>query len=196
MKKETLRIENIKKDLSQVLWRQISNKEEWRLSYITPITALAILLGFLLRSVWIGILVFSCSLYHIYYYVIELKEHRKNKRALTEILDRGDVSISVEKLSHISEEIIYEPHAGRRGSHSMTKIVTVYHFEACTSWRVPNLFKHYSWSKEFYLSPKGLENISLVGDEFFYICVKGNRDVAYIYPCKLFELDESLQIKD
>ena len=38
-------------------------------------------------------------------------------------------------------------------------------------------------------------NISLQGDEFFYISLQGYYNVAYIYPCKLFELDETLKGK-
>ncbi len=46
--------------------------------------------------------------------------------------------------------------------------------------------------KEYYVSPKGLENISIEGDEFYYISLQGYPDVAYIYPCKNFILDEKL----
>ena len=57
------------------------------------------------------------------------------------------------------------------------------------------MFEHYVWSKDYCLSSKGLDNISLQGDEFFYISLRGYYNVAYIYPCKLFELDETLKGK-
>ena len=53
--------------------------------------------------------------------------------------------------------------------------------------------KHYSWSKDFYLSSKGLENISMKGDEFYFVSLQSHHDIAYIYPCKNFELDENLK---
>jgi hypothetical protein len=109
-------------------------------------------------------------------------------------LERGEISIGVEKLSSIRQEEIYEPHhIGRRAQ--TTKTVTFYYFESGIQWREPSIARHYQWSKEYYISSKGLENISISGDEFYYVVLQGNPDIAYIYPCKNFVLDESLKQK-
>jgi len=33
-----------------------------------------------------------------------------------------------------------------------------------------------------------LDNLSLVGDEFYFISVQGDFEISYIYPRKIFEL--------
>ncbi len=53
--------------------------------------------------------------------------------------------------------------------------------------------RHYEWSRDFYISSQGLHNMSTVGDEFYCVFVQGFYDVAYIYPCKRFALDKSLE---
>jgi hypothetical protein len=124
-------------------------------------------------------------------YYVAVRDYKMQKDAIKNILDRGDVCISVEKLSHIAEDTIYEPHRGRRRVHS-TKIVTFYYFTSGGRWRVPS-GEHYEWSGDYRLSSKGLENVSLVGDEFYYVSLQGYHEVSYIYPCKYFELDASLK---
>ena len=192
MTKEKLTINNMKQDLSTVLNEQISNKSDWRLSYIMPFTLLAILLGVLLKSIFVGFLIFSLSGYHIYYFVIETKDFRKKKNMLLAVLDRGDVSVSTEILSHISNETIYEPHTCGKHTHS-TKVITVFYFEGGASWRVPRVSRHYRWSREHNISSSGLKNISVKGNEFFLVSLQGNYQIAYIYPCKLFELAADLK---
>lgn len=195
--KETLSLSGISRDLGIIADMQISNVGDWRLSYIVPMTTAALLLGVLLKNFWIGILIFSVAAYHIVRYVSECKDYRGKKNAIRCIIDRGDISISVEKLSHISHETIYEPHSHghiSRNRHAhLTKEVTFYYFMSGGSWRVPKVDKHYTWSKEYYMSSRGLENISIQDDEFFYISLKGNPYIAYIYPCKIFALDEKLR---
>ena len=111
------------------------------------------------------------------------------------MLQRGDISISIEELSHITRETIHEPHFVRSGTRirrASTREVTMYYFMSGGSWRCPNLSKHYEWSKEYYLSSQGLENISIQGDKFYYVALQGHHDISYVYPCKLFRLDERL----
>ena len=191
MKKEKLTLTNVTKDLRDIAFFNISNVRPWRFSFIAPITMLAVMLGILLSSVWVGILIFLPAVYHIIRYVQEYRKHLIQKKALSDVLDRGEVSVSVKQLSHIAEETIYEPHSSGRYAHA-TKEVTFFYFEAGGHWRMPYTL-HYSWSKDYHLSPKGLENISLKGDEFFYVSLQGHYDIAYIYPCKFFELDSSLK---
>ena len=107
------------------------------------------------------------------------------------MIERGDISISTEIFSHIANDVIYEPH--RAGTRTRTaKTITLYHFNGGSSWRAPFFERYYEWSKEYYISPKGLKNISIKGDEFYLVSLQAHRDIAYIYPCKNFELDKSL----
>lgn len=192
MKKDKLTLDAIKEDLLKMAESKLSNKTEWRFVYILPITLLAILLGILFENIFIGLLVFSTSSYHIFYFVIEYREYRQSKRAVLALIARGEISISKDALSHIAEETVYEPHSfGRRIRE--TKTITVFHFKGCASWRIPEGYGHYTWSREFHISSYGLENTSLIGDEFYFVSLQANHEIAYIYPCKFFELDASLK---
>ncbi len=192
MKKEKITLEAIKQDLMKMVNFQLSNKNDWRFSYIVPITLLAVMAGVLLKNVIVGLLIFAVAAYHIVRYVIEYREHKKSKLAIISLVERGEISISNEVFSHIANETIYEPHrVGRRAR--ATKVITVYYFNSGSSWRVPNVDKHYAWSKEFYISSKGLENISISGDEFYIVSLQSHHEIAYIYPCKNFELDANLK---
>ena len=197
MKKESLKLENIKKDLQSVAYEKRGNAEEWRFSYIVPFTALAVLVGILFESIPLGLLAFSLAAYQIFLFVRETKKHRDIKKALNGAIERGDISISMEILSHVSEETIYEPHIHTRGGRidrDVTKDVSVLYFMSGGSWRIPK-GRLYEWSSDYYLSPEGLKNISVQGNEYFYVCLQGYYDVAYAYPGKFFELDESLKAK-
>ena len=191
MTKEKLTLEAIRQDLKKVTAWSISNKAEWRFSYIIPFTLLAILVGIFLQNPWIGILIFLIAAYHIVRYVLEYQEYKAKKRAVTEMIERGDISISVEQLSHIAAVTIYEPHKGmRRGSSAKT--VKVFNCHSSASWRVPPFDRHYEWSKEYYISTNGLENISIKGNDFYYVSLQKHPDIAYIYPCQSFDLDSRL----
>ena len=192
MKKEKITLEAIKQDLMKMVNFQLSNKNDWRFSYIVPITLLAVMAGVLLKNVIVGLLIFAVAAYHIVRYVIEYREHKKRKLAIISLVERGEISISNEVFTHIANETIYEPHrVGRRAR--ATKVITVYYFNSGSSWRVPNVDKHYAWSKEFYISSKGLDNISMSGDEFYIVSLQSHHEIAYIYPCKNFELDANLK---
>ena len=195
MKKEVLTIQNVKQDLRRIAAFHLSNKADVRFAYIVPCTLGAIVVGILLHNVWIALAIFSLAAYHIVRYVIEYKKYRAQKRAIRAVLERGDVSVSVERLSHIAQELIYEPHAAGRQVHE-TKTVTFYHFEGGNAWRLPRVDRHYEWSAEYALTSRGLDNVSLVGDEFFYVSLQGYADLVYIYPCKFFVLDEALKQKN
>ena len=191
MKKETLTMEAIKSDLIKIVNYQVSNKADWRFSYIVPLTALAILLGLFTKNILIGIAIFCIAAYHIVHFIMEYKAYKIQKAAILSVIARGEISVSTETFSHIANDVIYEPHRVGRRTKS-TKTITLYHFNGGSSWRAPLFAKHYEWSKEYYISPKGLENISIKGDEFYFVSLQSHHDISYIYPCKNFELDKSL----
>ena len=188
MKKETLLLSNITTDLKTVVNFQIVNIGNWRVSYIIPITLLSISMGVLLKSIWIAILIFSVAAYHIVRFIIEYRNYSVLKKAVINTIDRSDICIATEKLSHIATETIYEPHiVGKKGL--ATKTAKYYYFESGNRWRVPTVDKHYKWSNNYCIGPQGLKNISIQGDEFYFISLQRHHDIAYIYPCKNFELE-------
>ncbi|MBR2370751.1 MAG: hypothetical protein IKA82_01895 [Clostridia bacterium] len=189
MQKDALLLANIKQDLKIIIKNQIHNTADRRLSFIVPFTLLAILSGVFLKNIWIVLLFFSVAAYHIVRYVIGFRSYILQKRAIVEAIDRADISVSTEQFDHIAEEAVYEPHTfGMRGK--VVKTVKCYYFASGRKWRLPVTDKHYAWSKNYYISSKGLENISIQGDEFYYISLQGYPDIAYIYPCKNFVFKE------
>ena len=192
MKKEILTLDAIKSDLIKIANHQMDNKTDWLFTYVVPITALAIFLGVFTKNIFIGIAVFCIAAYHIVRFIMEYKEYRTKKSAILSIIERGEISISKEIFSHVANEVIYEPHRVGRRTNS-TKTITLYHFDGGSSLRMPLFSKHYEWSKEYYISSKGLENISIKGDEFYFVSLQSYHDIAYIYPCKNFELDKNLE---
>lgn len=192
MKREILLLSNIKKDLKTILKIQMGNTGETRLAYIVPITLISIIVGVLLKNAWVALLIFSAAVYPIVLYIIEFRDYITKKKAIMNAIDGADISISTEKLSHIAQETIYEPHMVGKTMHH-TKEATFYYFESGISWRIPLVYKHYKWSKDNYISSRRLKNISIKGDEFYVISLQGHHDIAYIYPCKFFEIEASLK---
>jgi hypothetical protein len=192
MKKETITLSHMQEDLALVAKLQISNDSDGRLVFIIPLTLLAILGGIFLKSIWIPLPLLAVTAYHAVRFVSEYRDYKANMQRITDGIQRGDVSITTERFSHAATERIIEPHQTLTKT-KITSIATFFYFEAGRRWRVPKVDKHYKWSKEYYVSTKGLENISLQGDEFFYVSLQGNFDIAYIYPCKNFALDPTLK---
>ena len=193
MQKETLTLSGITQDLRLIASQQYTLQTE-RYSYILAIIALAILAA-IFTKIWIGIAILCCAIYPCLCFAKECRAYRAKSDALASVIMRGDVSVSIKAFSHTAIQEIYEPHSSGRHRHA-TRSVMFFYFSAGSSWRVPVVSKHYAWSKEHYISTQGLENISLVGDEFFYVSLQGYPDISYIYPCKTFVLDSSLKVVD
>lgn len=195
MEKEKLTLDAIKMDLMKVADDQISNKADWRFSYIIPITLLAILIAVFFKNIFVGLLIFSFAVYHMVRYVMEYQKYKAKKTAILSLIKCGEISILTETLSHIANDTVYEPHQAGRKMRTI-KTVTFYHFNGGRCWRLPLFSKHYAWSRDFYVSSEGLENISIPGDEFFFVSLQEHPDIAYVYPCKSFILDGNLKPQD
>jgi len=195
MIKETLTLENIVKDLNSISYTKRSNVNDWRISKIIPCTLMAVIIGFLLKNVWIGLFIFSYAAYQIYCCLVEYAENKKEEKSLNKAINRDSISISIEELSHITCETNYDPHTVQARITTPTDTTTLYHFVSGASWRDPDAYKHYGWSENYSISPKGLQNVSVAGDKFFYISLQGYYDASYIYPCKFFVLDDDLSTK-
>lgn len=156
MKKEKLKLANIKADLKRMADFYMSNRVDFRLTYIVPITMIAVLMAILTKRVWVGLLIFSLSSIELIRFARDLKAHHNTMQMISAAIDRGDISISVETLSHIAREVIYEPHTTgsyrNQGYGDETKTVAFFHFEGGGSWRVPSVETHYSWSHDYYMS--------------------------------------------
>ena len=193
MKQDKITITNIKSDLNKIAFFYFDKITEWRLTYIVPITIIALLLGIVFKNVFIGLLIFSVATYHIIQYIIACKRYIVQKKAIRKVTVRSDVCVSIESLTSITNERIYEPYIGFSGRHAYaTKEVMFFNFRSFRRWRNISCM-HYEWSKEYCMSPKGLDNISIIGNEFFYISLQGYPDISYIYPSKYFILDKSLR---
>ena len=132
MCKEVLTLSNIAHDLRMAAERRQSIADEWRLSVIIPATLLAVLLGILLGTVWVSLPFVALAVYHVVRYVQSYRTCAAQKKAIAEIIDRGDISISVETLSHIADEVIYEllrevesGDAGERMRSDMARVMAV-----------------------------------------------------------------------
>lgn len=193
MHKERLTIDGIRQDLMRVADLTRNNNADWHASIIGIIVAIAIIVGVLTRNLYIGLVVALPAVYQYVRCIADEKRYKSEKRALKKLIESGEVSVSRETLSHISTETIYEPYAGRRNVH-LTKKATFYYFRGGSSWRVPKFGKHYPWSADRYISTQGLENTSIPGEDFYFVTLQGHGEISYIYPCDMFELDESLKI--
>ncbi len=184
MTKEILTDEIIRQDVLGNEVKKADANDDKTLVWIIPIGVAAILAGVLVH-VLLGIAVGLLAIIPIYLYV---KQNREDQDVIFEVQHDGELLVEIDTLSHITTETVYEPHTagsfGRRHTH-YTKTVTVFVFQNAT-WRVPETDKLYAWSKEMYISPKGLENTSLRGDKFYIVRRLGNAEVAYVYNTKFF----------
>ena len=185
MTKEQLTIDAIRQDLSLVARQRRNNPADWRLQLMGGAVGVAVILWLLVENLWISAAVLSVAVYQIIQYSRESAEYGRKQKRIREQLEQCVVSVSVEVLSHIAMETIEEPHY-YRGSRSHFQTVKMFYFEGGTSWRVPNVFRHYEWSQEFPFTDQGLDNVSLVGDEFYVIRLQGYDHISYAYPCKFF----------
>jgi len=186
MEREELKFENIKKDLER-----FSAVEVRRANYLW-ITGVFIAPVFAIVGLFINKLIAAIFaviwIYSLINYIPKISKNLKEKKNTSGAFTRDDFSVSVEKLSHISEEIVSEP--GPRGD-LRHRTVRYYHFCSGISWAEPNVSEHYEWSKDFSLSSKGLSQTSVEGNEFYYITLKGASNAAYIYNTKFFVLKEN-----
>ena len=204
MKKEKITLFAVKEDLMKNVRSMLLVRVEARLLYIIPFTLISLLLYPLTYNIYVCLAVFTLALYHIVRFMIEYVEIKKKKNAVLSVNLRGGLSVTTETLSHIAREEAHEPNIRPffggdiseiiRGRSRSSREITVFHFRGGPSWRVPSKIReHYSWSKELYTTSQGIENLSLMGDEFFFIKLQSDPSVSYIYPCKTFDLDEGMK---
>ena len=187
MKKEIPTIENIRNDLVSTFEYKGVKINEKRMAFIIPFAFLAISAGFIFKNPWIVIAILTVPVYHTVRLVLEKREEKAKKQSMINMLRNGELAVSLEVLSHIAEEQIYEPHFVGFNHANATREVKVFHFESGASWRMPEGY-HYGWSETYGMSTTGLENTSVAGNTFYYVTAKQSHGIAYIYNTKFFEL--------
>jgi hypothetical protein len=196
MQKETLTLSHVIEDFQRLAKLQFMNMLSWRFVLALLLFLLSALLGFSLQNIFIALGVLAVGIYHVVRFLTEYRKYRRNKAWISQLDGREDVCISIEKFSHIAYETIYEPRMTvARPSlwrSNTTKEVPFCYFLSGVRWRIPDVNRHYAWSRDYYVTTAGLNHISLVGDEFIYVSLKEDADVSYAYPCKSFVLAPAL----
>lgn len=194
MHKEKLTLENVKKDFLSLESHYFWNIVDWHATYILPYLLLTVVIGVFLRSISLCILTALPIVYHAVRLYKEWKEHNEVKKAIQSITDRTQVSVSIEKFSHIAEEIVYEPHSFVSRRRYKMRPVDFMHFMSGAAWRVPSFHRHYNWSSDNYITLKGLDNISTLGEEYFFVSIQNQSKISYVYPCELFDLADDMKL--
>ncbi len=207
MKKEILTCENVKRDLLKLLACKAEFKSDWRILVFAPAYIIAVLLpiyfnvGFTesfppAASIISSLFFLGIALYQTVIYVREMREIKALRRDMEGRLDKGEFHVSVERLNHIAEYTAYYPRGhSLRDKREIRDEITFY-FKGSASWHVPDVIYHYEWSAELRLSTKGLCNVSIPEDEFFFISLVEYPELSYIYPVKFFGLGDDLKLKE
>lgn len=189
MKQEALSYMQIRNDLMLIDKHKKSIQIMWRMNYIIGFGMLSVILSIRPLIFFQWMLPLPVVIYHAVLLYLWMKQHRPIERALRQAEGMDAFSVSLEKLTRIVDETVYEPHLGTRRFHSHS-IVREMYFYSGASWRIPPVKKHYRWSDACCMSSQGLENTSVSGDEFYLISLKHESSVAYIYNTKFFRLRE------
>ena len=192
MQKERLTLENIKKDLHLSTGGKGTKDVDRYVSVMLSTVLLSVVFYFGLKMVWFGTAALLLAAYFVVRLcLIQMKKDLADKQ-VEGTDDRLDIAISVEKLSHFSAET-ETTHFGGRTHYSE---VWWLNFMSGVSWKIPKGGMLYSWSKEYYLSPTGMKNIAVPGNEYYFVTLQRNAGVSFVYPCDFFELDESLKKRE
>ena len=188
MEKDKITLSAVKEDLLKQERYALRERVKYRLCAIIPFALFASVIALGVSHPIVGAAVALIAAYQSIRLLIEYLKYCSRKKAIRFIMVREDVSISTEVFSHVAEEIVFEPHfVGTKLN--LMKTVQKFYFKSGAEWREPLGYTLYEWSENYYRSPKGLENLSVSGDEFYYIHLQRNVDIAYVYPCKSFDID-------
>jgi len=194
LKKEKITLDNIKEDLEYFAYLNMSKKAGVYVALLILAFILAFIAGMIVKSFILGILVMViASVYPTVRLILENSKKRKMQNTVRSVSTRKDISISVEELSHVSEETASAP--SWTGSHRRVKLNYVWHFTSGAEWVKPLYFSgFFPWSKEYSLGESGFITTSVAGNKFYYVSLQSDPDINFIYPCKFFELDEKLAV--
>ena len=132
MKKERLTVASVKSDLIQMLNTIDCNVSDARMSLIVPSAMLAVILGAVLQNIVVGLVIAVFPVYHTVRYIKEVMAISSAKKDIVDGIERGEISVARETLSHIAEETIYEPHSSGR-QNGKYKIIQTFYFQGGAS---------------------------------------------------------------
>jgi hypothetical protein len=172
--------EHIRADLAEYLGERFDNRLDlYCYAFGTELSAALILWVFINRW-WAWLLPVPFVLCTVFFLVRRIRLLRAQKASVA----LGDYVIRTSSLLNIGYEIIHEVWMGRRHVHH-AKEVQFYYF-TCGKWRTPA--RCYRWSELYKMSRRGLENTSLLGDEFYVVIYEG--EICAAYNTKFFDLEE------
>lgn len=197
MKKDMITFQSVKKDLERIILCKENVSCGQRISYIIPCMVLGITMCAALYTQFkpLSIIPFAVALYHTIRCACEIIRVRKKRALLTKAIRRGNIVVTVETLARVADETVYVSRMVFGHGWGLSEIKQFY-FQSGKSWLCPHFRRHYKWSRENYISTEGLDNTSLVGDEFYYITLGDHNEISYVYPCKMFELDRDFMWED
>ena len=177
MTKEVLTKENIVKDVRAYVGQNVYFvRSDFReLTIYATISAI----GTIWQRIWVlavplCMIAVVCILRHIYLWSVERKEYK--------VMANGEFTVLKEKLSHIGKETIHE--SGARGTATEANFL----YFSCGQWRI--MPQNYTWSKTFSMSGRGVDNTSLVGDEFYVVILHSTQEICAVYNTKFFIYEE------
>lgn len=198
MTKEMLTPAHVREDLLRLIEAQKDQSFARRMYGIgSPVLAVGVLAWIFTGRVLAALPFFLAFGVILFHYARKVREMNAYRRELVDGLSRGEYSVTREVLTNAVFETVHEPHrhVGSRRVHE-TKQVCVLYFESGASWRIPELNKHYAWSKELYVSTRGLYNTAVAGNEFYLVSLRADYEIRYAYNAKFFDARLLLAIKE
>lgn len=184
MKKELLTKEKIVSDLLAVEKGRLWRRAEGLLEAAGCLLMIATTLCVIFQNAWIA-LPFGVA---FFVFIALFLRQMSIRRARCDRVKAGDFTVGRSNYAQESKERVFEPHlCGRR--FLLYSTVKFWHFSN-GKWRAWCPSRHYAWSDLYAMSQRGLENVTLVGDEFYTVALLGDSDFGYVYPTKLFQYDE------
>ena len=191
MDKELLTEKRVRMDLVRILEARRGRLLAWRLFYIVPGVPLAVLLGFLFDSVWIGLLALCYTVYHAVCLASEQRRHSKLGCQLFGGLGGGALTVTRERLSEIAEESVFDHHRGLRHHHTV-RSARFFEFASGKRWRVTAVGVPESRSAMPDALPAGGGCTAVLGDEFYLVTMTDDPEIGMLYSTLEFELGEEL----
>lgn len=187
MTKEVLTKENIAKDVLAHVRKKAAHGRMYFLDILLAVIVGAIFMT--LASYWkMGLALFILAMACLLMYIPKIRQEALERKTALQ----GDFTVIKDRLSHIGEETICEPR--RVGSRYQTIKSAAFLYFPCGQWRITS--PNYTWSKTFYMSGQGIENTSLVGDEFYLAVLNSTGEICAVYNTKFFEYKEYCRKKE
>ena len=188
MTKEHITPSAIRSDLHSVINEKKNDALIYRLGISVPFAGIALIFSNLPPIQWLAIFPGLIIAYNFIRLFIKLVYIHRLKSKLNGALLLDDFVVSVEKFSHFTTEGVWWPFVllGNLHHFSPYKEVQVLYFSSGKSWRLPIKKPYYAWSDLY--STGNIDNSTFSGDEFYFIRLAKDLDIAYAYTRSRFEM--------